>query len=1083
MPKGGHSIQQTEYGKEHGCGRTKCGCGHEGDDQPHKLIATVTVSKSTVIVNESVSIRVRLLRSSETVTVMINGTQGSEQHLQFAGPPGSHKIRINAVGRHQHCAESRTVVVNVVEGNNCVVFPLIQVSRNAANQQDSSFEFLVSNFKELTNADTARLQYNWDFGAAGKRASNAANGLVRLNFDEFLNPNAPNTIFHVAVIVTFPSGRMTSAAKTILVWNLYFIQKQRGMIKPPLRYQPSAAKNSDGVYIAKAIIQNLEKEPLHLDQQLIEYLVDDAEAPKMFGPITSVDLTIQPTTSLEVDCSLRASNIPANAYGYAVYFTGRGETSSTPTHVSCYFEHKSPKAAHVIRDPIMKRLIQDLRIDPINAGKLRLGHEDIIRYVEKLKTGPLTNLSQTLFEQRALSTRKPTLKPLEVKPLIPLNLNLDELLAGYGPNEGDKCYPDEEPSEDDLACQLQTEEEEVYVPARIINAFKGDTILSPGGMGPIGILLRALSPPQLYAHCGIMSKNYYEITNSTADQAWLMSHLAGSIFGIGGTEGTEGINPTAAKYVWPGVISQSIGEAFEGITQRRDPDGGMRTVNPFEYRGVPGHSDSIAEPLVLKPNPILEAQLPTIRDTLHRVADAAKKMRGHYRFYCFSDASISGDPSADAPTESPDPKANRAEFWWAGKTRPTCCSSLIWAAAKSLSGPKIQLEGDFPITTDADLEPEDRDPNVDGRTDQATLDGLYRYEEDNRRRAADALYENVAAEAHATMDAFAGGAVGWLANLLTDAADDVGNQVCNTFASDFSGTDDFGNESKDWARWKQPGVGHAVSPDNILMWDAPKPWRNGIQHGLYGYAEKMVYRPAYVERRRVSRWVRVKKTGWVDGIVMFNGSPVANANVNIGGSALICDANGRFPTMKYPVGSYQVGAGKLWADGLYYQGTANITVIANATEHIVINLNPPPDAFRELVINGTVQIVDDDSGFPKFAGKNPSPPYSWIVSGLFFGEYFNQGNHREHDFVQGWADEVRVELHLKMDLLAAGVIRVNWTGQLYEGDSADTNDLDDQQSGSFDVDRNGFFDFRLHLQTSHGDSGDVVLRFENRSKP
>ena len=1034
-----------------------CSCGGFHDEQgSHKLIASVTASKSTVSVNESVYVQVKLLRSREAATVKINEAEGAAQWLQIPGPPGVRKIQITAVGLAEHCSESRTLSITVVEPPCCTVFPLIQVSRGPLDGAESSIAFEVANYKDLANADGSALEYAWNFGVAGKLTSRSPNGAVTKSFEDSLDPNEPKTSFHVTVAVSLVQARSVTARKTISVWNLYFVNKMHGRIMPKAVYNLKAVKDADEILVAKSTIHNAEKEPLRLELKLVEYLLNDLDEPRQFGSTMRIDPIIGPLSDLDVDCSIPASTVPRNAYGYAIHFSGHGLKSGTAVHVSCYFEHKEPEIAVIIKDPASIRILHDLRNNPLYAGRTRFTHSHLLGYAENIRDPIRNRLLQPLFN-KVLSGPAPGNDTLSPPPNIPL----PDLLAGYGPNEKDKCLPDQEPAEDDLACQLQTEFEWVYIPPRIVNACKGDTILSPGGMGPIGILLRALLPSQMYAHCGIMTKNYYELTNSTASEEWMLTHLAG-------LKGSEGIDPTALKYVWPGVVTQTVGEQFEGVSVAdsisvtgtiQDPDGNQRELKPFDYRGVPGQQDSIAEAMVVKPDPMLEAAQPSLRSTLHQVAEIAKATKSHYRFFAFTDASISMNRTQDAPTN--------AAPWLTLKPQPTCCSSLIWAAMKSLNSPKIQLEGPEEFTRPGDLEPSDTSSRVDAHVDSQTLDGLYRYSHDNRVRAADALYGNVADKVEKKLrdefGSFGGGVIG----LFTDAKDDAANQVCNTFAFDWSGENEFGDEAKDSDDWKQPGIGHAVSPDNILLWDAPKREEKSIQSGIYGYAEKMVYRPGYVEWRQVSRWVRVKKKGTIKGTVAFQSVPVANANVSIAGQALVCNNEGKF-TVEVLAGMYSVAAGKLWTDGLYYQCAISTTVVAGQETSLIVNLDPPPAAFREVAINGTVRILDSDTW-----SDNPSPPFNWIVSGLYFGEYYNQGTHREHTFVRGWADEVRVELHVSMDLLDGGAIRVNWEGKLFEGDSVDTNDLDDSKSGTFDMARDTWTDFTLHLENRDFGGGDT----------
>ena len=68
---------------------------------------------------------------------------------------------------------------------------------------------------------------------------------------------------------------------------------------------------------------------------------------------------------------------------------------------------------------------------------------------------------------------------------------------------------------------------------------------------------------------------------------------------------------------------------------------------------------------------------------------------------------------------------------------------------------------------------------------------------------------------------------GWLGEFLTDAADDVANQMLNAFANDDA---DVRNSQK----WRDMEAASAVSPNNILWWDGPD------RGGLYGYAEPLM---------------------------------------------------------------------------------------------------------------------------------------------------------------------------------------------------------------------------------------------------
>ena len=156
-----------------------------------------------------------------------------------------------------------------------------------------------------------------------------------------------------------------------------------------------------------------------------------------------------------------------------------------------------------------------------------------------------------------------------------------------------------------------------------MNARKGDVILSPGGTGLIGGLLLSVDPPQWYSHSGIMTRNYDEITHSTASEQRLIDHTRNGI-----AEGSEGFDPMALKYMWPGVIAQSVEAAVKGEDFIDPETGRSYRVAHFgpDIIGIT-HNDRmvIVPPLVVKPDPFKET--PEVRAALHAVATDARTAR------------------------------------------------------------------------------------------------------------------------------------------------------------------------------------------------------------------------------------------------------------------------------------------------------------------------------------------------------------------------------------------------------------------------------------------------------------------------
>ena len=88
------------------------------------------------------------------------------------------------------------------------------------------------------------------------------------------------------------------------------------------------------------------------------------------------------------------------------------------------------------------------------------------------------------------------------------------------------------------------------MPGRFMNARKGDVVLSPTGDTLIGNLLREVDPPQMHAHSGIMTRNYDQITHSTASEDRLLDYPNGSVAEILPRQRTA-IAPTSSSISGP----------------------------------------------------------------------------------------------------------------------------------------------------------------------------------------------------------------------------------------------------------------------------------------------------------------------------------------------------------------------------------------------------------------------------------------------------------------------------------------------------------------------------------------------------
>lgn len=126
------------------------------------------------------------------------------------------------------------------------------------------------------------------------------------------------------------------------------------------------------------------------------------------------------------------------------------------------------------------------------------------------------------------------------------------------PCDPDVCSPDPR-----LVCAVQPEHSIRWQAATIDNARKGDLVLSPAdGLGVIGTLLGALSPPQIYDHMGMMMEDRRVIRHCTESKDRLKDkkYYTGVLVIQGAP--THGLRPDHITYGWPGIIHQTVEDAF-----------------------------------------------------------------------------------------------------------------------------------------------------------------------------------------------------------------------------------------------------------------------------------------------------------------------------------------------------------------------------------------------------------------------------------------------------------------------------------------------------------------------------------------
>jgi hypothetical protein len=368
--------------------------------------------------------------------------------------------------------------------------------------------------------------------------------------------------------------------------------------------------------------------------------------------------------------------------------------------------------------------------------------------------------------------------------------------------------------------------------------------------------------------------------------------------------------------------------------------------------------------------------------------------------------------------------------WLDEPTIPGVCSSFVWQAVQNVSqrNPRILLDwagnkadalGEANGVCRRSLKP---DWSAD-TTDASTLDGLMFYDSDSRRRAASWLKDSLAGEVYTSLKAaledaggvqktvadaidmvgrgtfiaaasdgaaslaallapVLGGIAGvalaeQLIELLYDLPNDVANQVCNSFAfdchrgfpGDLSCVDGDGNPIRDIDSTNfvdAPGVGRAVSPDNIYMfWDAPGPSDKKIIRGLYGYNEPVALVVA-VLRKPLCELVPSPGLATLFGVVRRDGQYVRGAVVKVNCQRSTALDNDGYQ-LKVRAGGYHKVVAR-WRDpntGMILYGERvtgrpgkDPPLGSGQSMNVDIDLSEPPVYLRNVTVTGLVRVDD-----------------------------------------------------------------------------------------------------------------------------
>jgi hypothetical protein len=963
------------------------------------LTRDITVSKTEVCPGEN--IRVQVAVNSPTASVIIGDAPGADQELQLRGRPGPRRIPVFV--QDGDLQELRSLSIEVKDCGS-EVFPLIVASYSLNDPY--TVELLIGNASDLTGADR---QFQWDFGDGS--TTTTPYPFIRHSYADAMDADTVDLGFDVSVGVQRTGLPDVVGVRTIVVHNLYAANKKRGVWQPPAFYESDMIED-EGNFVGLFSIRNYEPESIRYTSLEIETRPCDTNLDSIVTESATLNVVLGPYEQRDLKLTTSTYRYDSSVCGLAVHLSGMAPNGEM-LHTSLYYDlpHERFWSTPVVDQDVID-LLNDVSAQGLTSNPNHIRSEELTE----------------LFYQGRISFLPDRMSVASSTPELP---NLPPASDPIG----QRCEPEDTPPRIGITCQVT--DEWTTSPPIIRNGYKGD-VIAVSACGPVGKMLKSVTPSQNYSHVGMMTRNYDSLSHSTCSIEFIEWDLK---------ENRMPWDPTFRerylKYCWPGIVHDSIDTAFYGnLMTSPDPEDRPRIVRAFKPSVATCDSGRAVPPLVVRPVPGENA---ATRGLLHDAADIALQASGHYRFYVFTDANIIDDPSwYPSPSESP----------WG--TRPGVCSAFVWDVLRQAGATLEGSEAVCGSNPEACLEPidlarrADVDPSSVDHPGQY-VDGLYFYSEEERLKAGrtinDHIYNKVLDSGFILFTI-------WEANELAD-------QVTNCFAVDYCTPP----EGEDQLYWRTPGPGQSVSPDDIIYsWDGPD------TGGVYGYSEPLSFSDA--DFRLVHRWAVSEGTGELEGRVELDGSPVLDGTAraellapcsspNCSPEALLdatTDSTGSFHFDAVPEGTYLVRA--LLPidsdnDGIIDQTLVNsesVTIVANSSTYVVLELRSPnipqPQemTWRKVRLSGHLKLHDYDWPDANDVEEFDLPELICDVSPLKRIDWVQWGQD-----VELCKDEVWATIIAKCELLDNDEdVKVTTIQVLYEEDDCGDEDLDGVEKLEFE---------------------------------
>jgi hypothetical protein len=919
---------------------------------PSYLITDVTVSTTTPCSNQPVLVTATTRTPSDATgtlpEVSVNGSPasatatGARRTVQFVGT-GPRKILVTA--RSGNVSASRMIDVNV--GTCAQKYPRLVVT---SAPRPYEVEFAVTNPSDVAGTG---LKYAWVFGDGQQLET--TDPWVSHSYAGSVNATTADLVFEATLTVKRTGQPDLVVPKSVVIRNMYALMAARGFVRP-LVTTDSRLSYNDRALEGSFTLRNLETGAINFTKQQVQRQFCDPDKAPVNEPAETIAVTLAGGASQSQQVRFDRHVFGRDVCGIRVSWTGKTSTNLNAV-VDVNFDTPSPLLVNTpVTDAATKTLLNQL----VGAGKVSNSERITLEELEALK------------------------KKGKITSVPPVSTASGGVLGGAEDLLGQPCDPTIASDHPELSCQAT--DDWTITPPMVRNGLKGDLLLV-SACEQIGMMLRKMTPRQVYSHEAMMTRNYFRIAENTAAVTYMMTGANG----LG-----DLLNGDLLKYAWPGSIQQTVATAFSQLNLP-DPEGKLQVITTLHPEAARCLADEDPAPaLIVRPHPSNEA---TARPTLSQLADWEfdPANHTHYRLFAYSQSNIAFDGNQNfSGGNFKSPHDN---------TLPAVSSTFHWLAAKKND---VTLEGTALETLTRPFK---------GGTDEAALgallptgtqgivDGLYGYTVDDRRRGAEYIYSSTYNMVATMQDSVLYSMLGWSADVgaglidffsgdLSTQTDAIAGQVTSCFGADYChaaddpacpcflvqvGTDDGGSAvyeqqcppnmtdreqaacSTTYTR-SNPGEGTAVSPDNFLFWDAPN----------YGYYEYLSYRSG--EFDRVHRWVaNPGTTGSCTGtVVLADGTtPAVDATVVMQNSSVGTDASGTFTFNALTAGTYEVKAQAQAMDGTTLWDTDVTTVQANGSctpVKLILtedgpfeDLKPIVVAKRKVTFSGTLKITDDEN--------------------------------------------------------------------------------------------------------------------------